>query len=244
MAAATGVAPAANVASAATAGMGKAAWGVRKSAAKRMEVIEPLFAHGAAKGVWLQLCSWRCWCGMPGRAGVSLPGAGWILTIDASVSAAVKIVWRERPRRYRRWRNMRMEIGLFKSTWRCGRLRNTRVEIAMVGAVVLDAITVKGVARVWTEVASPIVRPFPTVPRVESVPVFGMRDVRSPVMTNINVLEADAIVIEEVPPTPVIGPPPRMPPRPQQFARAKPETESNSPVVGEPGPKSIAAGRA
>ena len=51
-----------------------------------------------------------------------------------------------------------------------------RVEIAMVGAVVLDTITVKGVARVWTEVAAPIVRPFPAVPRVESVPVFGMRD--------------------------------------------------------------------
>lgn len=99
MAAATGVAASANVASAATAGMGKPAWGVRKSAAKRMEVIEPLFAHGAAKGVWLQLRSWRCRCGMPGRAGVSLPGAGWILTIDASVSAAVKIVWRERLRR-------------------------------------------------------------------------------------------------------------------------------------------------
>ena len=93
------MAASAGVASAATAMIGKAAWGMRKPAAKRMEVVEPLFAHGAAKGMWLQLCSWRCWCGMPGRAGVSLPGAGRILAIDASVSAAVKIVWRERLRR-------------------------------------------------------------------------------------------------------------------------------------------------
>ena len=87
--------------------------------------------------------------------------------------------------------------------------------------------------------AAPVVRPFPAVPRVESVPVFGMRDVWSPVMINVNVIEADVIVIEVVPPTPFIRPPPRMPPCPQPFARSKPEAESNSPVVGEPRPKSI-----
>src|SRR5439155_25903910 len=120
------------------------------------EVVEPLFAHGAAEGVWLQLRSWRRWRRVPGRAGVALPGARRILTIDASVSAAVKVVWRERPRRCGCGRNVCMGIGLFKSTWRYGRFRNLCVEIAMVGAVVLDAITVKGVARVWTEVAAPI----------------------------------------------------------------------------------------
>jgi len=126
--------------------IGKAAWGMRKPAAKRLEVVESLFAHGAAKGVGLQLRSRRRGRWVPSRTGVSLPGAGWILPIDASVSAAAKIVWRERPRRYGRLRNVRVGIGLFKSTWRYGRFRNTRVEIAMVGAVVLDAITVKGVA--------------------------------------------------------------------------------------------------
>src|SRR2546428_12198578 len=119
-----------------------------------------------------------------------------------------------------------------------------RVKIAVVGAVVLDAIMVKGMARVWTEVAAPIVRPFPAVPRVESVPVFGMRDAWPPVVINVNVIEADMIVIEVVPPTPVIGAPPRMPPPPQPFARSKPEAEPNSPVVGEPRPKSIGAGPA
>src|SRR5712671_5249303 len=112
--------------------IGNAAWGVRKPAARRLEVVEPLFAHGAAEGVWLQFRSWRRGRWVPRGAGVSLPGAGRILPIDASVPAAVKIVWRERPRRYRRWRNARVEIGLFKSTWRCGRFRNMRVEIAMV----------------------------------------------------------------------------------------------------------------
>src|SRR5882724_1535218 len=136
--------------------MGKAAWGVRKPAAKRLEVVEPLFAHGAAERVWLQLRSWRRWRRVPRRAGVALPGAGRILTIDASVPATVKIVWRERPRRYRHWRNVRVGIGLFKSTRRRRRFRTTCVEIAMVGAVVLDAITVRGVARVWTKVAAPI----------------------------------------------------------------------------------------
>jgi len=170
MAAAAGVAPAAS------AKVASAAWGVRKPVAKRLEVVEPLFAHGAADGMGLQLRSRHCWCGVPGRPGVSIPGAGWILAIDASVSAAVKIVWRERPRRYRRWRNVPVEIGLFKSTWRYGRFWNLRVEISVVCAVLLDTLAVKGVARVWTEVAAPIVRPFPTIPRVESVPVFGLRD--------------------------------------------------------------------
>ena len=99
MTAVTGMAASANVASAATAWMGKAAWGMRKPAAKRLEVVEPLFTHGAAEGVRLQLRS-RCrGRRVPGRAGVSLPRAGRILPLDASVSAAVKIVWRERPRR-------------------------------------------------------------------------------------------------------------------------------------------------
>src|SRR6058998_3729859 len=96
-AAATGMASAAT-----NARMGKAAWGARKPAAKRMEVVEPLFAHGAAEGVWLQLRSRRRGRRVPRGASVSLPGAGRSLPIDASVSAAVKIVRRERPRRY--WR--------------------------------------------------------------------------------------------------------------------------------------------
>jgi len=171
MAASAGVAPAA------TAMIGKAPWGVRKPAAKRMEVVEPLFAHGAAEGVWLQLRSRRRWRWVPSRTGVALPAAGRILAIDASVSAAVKIVWRERPRRYGRWRNARLEIGLLKSMWRYGRFWNLCVEIAMVGAKRRDTGMVEGMARVWTEVAAPVVRPFPAVPRVESVPVFGMRDV-------------------------------------------------------------------
>src|SRR5260221_13781837 len=71
------------MATAATARMGKATWGMRKPAAKRMEVVEPLFAHGAAESVWLRLRSWRRGRGVPRGAGVSLPGAGRILAIDA-----------------------------------------------------------------------------------------------------------------------------------------------------------------
>ena len=235
--AATGMASAAT-----NARMGKAAWGARKPAAQRMEVVESLLAHGAAEGVWLQLRSWRRWRRVPGRAGVALPGAGRILTIDAPVSAAVKIGWRERPRRYRCLRNVRVGIGLFKSTWYYGRSWNLRVEIAVVGAK--RCATGMVVARIWAEVAAPIVRPFPTVPRVESVPVFGVRNAWSPVVINVNVIEADVNVIEVVPPTPLIRPPPRMPPRPQPFACSKPEAESLPPVVSEPRPKSISAGRA
>ena len=131
--------------------------GVRKPAAKRLVVVEPLFAHGAAEGLWLQLCSWRCGRRVPRRASVSLPGAGRILAIDASVAAAVKIVWRERSWRCWCGRNLRVGIGLFKSTWRCGRFWNLRVEIAMVGANLRDTGMVEGMARVWTEVAAPIV---------------------------------------------------------------------------------------
>ena len=119
--AAADMAASANVATAATARMGKATWGMRKPAAKRMEVVEPLFAHGAAESVWLQLRPWRRGRGVPRGAGVSLPGAGRILAIDASVSAAVKIVWRERLRHCGCGRNVRVGIGLFKSTWRHGR---------------------------------------------------------------------------------------------------------------------------
>src|SRR5439155_17951341 len=187
---------------------------------------------------------WRRWRRVPGRAGVALPGAGRILTIDASVYAAVKIVWREGPRRCGCGRNVCMGIGLFKSTRRCGRFWNLRVEISVVGAVLLDTLAVKGVTRIWVEVSAPIVRPFTTVPRVEPVAVLSMRDPRPPVVINVNVIEADVIVIEVVPPTPFIRPPPRMAPRPQPFACSKPEAEPNSPVVGEPRPKSIGAGPA
>src|SRR2546425_974265 len=192
MAASAGVAPAA------TAMIGKAAWGVRKPATKRLEVVEPLFAHGAAEGVWLQLRSRRRWCRTPRGAGVSLPGAGWILPIDASVPAAVKIVRRERPRCYWRWRNVRVEIGLAECMWGYGRFWSMRVEVAVVGANRRNTGMVEGMARVWTEVAAPIVRPFPAVPRVESVPVFGMRDALPPVVINVDVIEADVIVIEEI----------------------------------------------
>jgi len=99
MAASTGMAAAANVASAATSRMGKAARGLREPAAKRMKVVEPLFAHGAAEGVWLQLGSWRRGRRTPRGAGVSLPGTGRIIAIDISVPAAIEIVRRERPRR-------------------------------------------------------------------------------------------------------------------------------------------------
>src|SRR5439155_12157573 len=136
------------------------------------------------------------------------------------------------------WRNVRVRVGLAECMGGYGRFRNTCVEIAMVGAVVLDTITVKCVARIWAEVAAPMVRPFPTVPRVESVPVFGVRNAWSPVVINVNVIEADVIVIEVVPPTPLIRPPPRMPPCPQPFARPKSEAEPNPPVVREPHSKS------
>src|SRR2546426_9463870 len=127
---------------------------------------------------------------------------------------------------------MRVEIGLAECMGGYRRFRNTCVEIAMVGAVVLETITVKGVARVWTEVAAPIVRPFPAVPRVESVPVFGVRDAWPPVVINVHVIEADVLVIEVVPPAPFIRPPPRTTPRPQPFACSKPAAEPNPPVVG------------
>jgi len=169
MAASTGMA------SAATAMTGKAAWGMRKSAAKRMEVVEPLFAMARRRRV-AATRSWRCGRRVPCGTGVSLPGAGRVLAIDASISAAVNIVWREGLRRCGCWRNMHVGIGLFKSTRRYGRFWNMRVEIAVVGANPRDTGMVKGMARVWTEVAAPMVRPFATVPLVESVPVFGMCD--------------------------------------------------------------------
>src|SRR6185436_18427996 len=114
----------------------------------------------------------------------------------------------------------------------------------MIGARRFDADMVEAAARVWTKVGAPTVRPLPAVPRVESVPVFGMRDAWPPVVINVNVIEADVIVIKVVPPSPMIGPPPRMTPGPQPFACSKPKAEPNSPVVGEPHPKSISAGPA
>ena len=140
------MAASAGVASAATAMIGNAAWGVRKPAARRVEVVEPLFAHGAADGMGLQLRSRHCRCGMPGRTDVALPGAGRVLAIDVSVSAAVKVVWREWPRRCGCWRNVRVRVGWFKPAWRYRRLRNMGVKIAVVGAVVLNTIMVKGMA--------------------------------------------------------------------------------------------------
>src|SRR6185503_2071267 len=232
MAAATGLA---------AARMGHAAWGMRIPAAKRLVIVEPLFAHRATDGLRLHLRS-RCrGRRVPRGAGVSLPGAGRILAIDVSVSAAVKIVWRERLRRCGRGCHVRVRIGLFKSAWRCGRCGNVRVEIAVVGAVVLEAIVVEGVARIWVEVSAPRMRPLSAVPRVEAVTVFGARDARPPVLINVYVIEADVIVIEVVPPTPAICPPPRMTPRAQPFARAKPKAKSDPPVDGEPRVKSISA---
>src|SRR6267378_7974229 len=65
-----------------------------------------------------------------------------------------------------------------------------------------------------------------------------------PMIVDIDVIEADVIVIKVVmvSPTPAKRSPPRMAPRSQPFACCKPETEPNPPVVREPHPKPIRAG--
>src|SRR6266852_1937975 len=118
------------------------------------------------------------------------------------------------------------------------------VEIAMVGAKTLDTGVIERTARVGVEVSAPIVRPFPAVPRVESIVMLDMHHAGSPVMIDVDMIEADVIVIKVVPPTPAIRPPPRMAPRPQPFAGSKPEAEPHSPIVREPHSKPVRTGPA
>src|SRR5882724_1150019 len=86
--------------------MGKPAGGVRKPAAKRTEVVEPLFAHVAAEGVLFKVRSWGFRRPLPALSRVSLPGAGGIVAIDVSVPAAVNILLVECVPCYRCFRNM------------------------------------------------------------------------------------------------------------------------------------------
>ncbi len=70
-----------------------AAAGLCKSATVRAEVVESLFTHALAGGGLLNLRWRRRLRGMPRRAGVSLYAAGWIVAINAAISAAEDSVW-------------------------------------------------------------------------------------------------------------------------------------------------------
>src|SRR5438876_8734646 len=87
-------------------------------------------------------------------------------------------------------------------------------------------------------------RPLPAVPGVESIVVLDMHDAWSPMVINIDMIEADVPVIKVVPPAPAIGPPPWMAPGPQPFPSAKPEAKPNPPINCEPYPKPVRTGPA
>src|SRR6266404_4472553 len=91
---------------------------------------------------------------------------------------------------------------------------------------------------------TPMMRPLPAVPRIESIVVLDVHYAWPPVVVDVNVIKADMIVIEVMPPTPFVRPPPWMAPCPQPFTGGKPETESDSPVIREAHAKAIGAGPA
>src|SRR5882724_12444883 len=85
-------------------------------------------------------------------------------------------------------------------------------------------------------------RPCPAVPRIEPVVMPHMHYTGTPVVINVNVIQADMIVvIVVVPPTPAMRAPPRMAPGPQPFTGSKAKAKTNSPVIRKSGAKSISA---
>src|ERR1700688_959550 len=108
-----------------------------------------------------------------------------------------------------------------------------RVKVAFVTANSYRSSVIKGTARVRVEMRTPTVRPLPAIPSIEPIVVLDMHYARSPMVVDVDVIEADVIVIEVMPPTPFVWTPPRMAPCSQPTSGRKSETESDSPVVRE-----------
>src|SRR6266404_1378407 len=144
------------------------------------------------------------------------------MAIDASVPAAVKIVW-------------------FDCAWR---FRNMRVKVAIVTAKSCGSGVIKRTARIGVEMRAPVMRPLPAVPRIETIVVLDVHYAWPPVVIDVDVIKADVIVIEMMPPTPFVWSPPWMAPCPQPVAGAEPETEADPPVIREASPEAIGAGPA
>ena len=105
---------------------------------------------------------------------------------------------------------------------------------------VLDAAT-----GIRIKMGAPMRRPLSAVPRIESVIMLTTRNAMVPMVIDVDVIEADVIVvIMVVAPSPSKRTPPWMAPGSEPESVAESEAKAHIPIVGEARAESIGAGTA
>src|SRR5258707_3861471 len=101
---------------------------------------------------------------------------------------------------------------------------------------VLDAAT-----GIRIKMAAPVRRPLSAVPRIESIIMLTMGNAMVPMVVDVDVIEADVIVVIMVAPSPSKRTPPGMAPGSEPESVAESEAKAHIPIVGEARAESVGA---
>src|SRR6185503_17147595 len=118
---------------------------------------------------------------------------------------------------------------------------NRGVEAAVV-AVKYQRFRVVGAATgVGIKMGAPVRRPLSAIPLIETITMVTMGNTMLPMMININVIEADVIVVIMVAPAPSVWTPPGSSPGSEPESVAESEAEAYVPITGKARAESIRA---
>src|SRR6267378_543635 len=111
--------------------------------------------------------------------------------------------------------------------------RNMGMEIAVVAVKNRGLSVLDGMTGIRIKMGSPVLRPLPAIPRIETISMLVMSNAVVPMVVDIDVIEADVIVVIMVPPSPLVWPPPGLSPGSEPEPVAESEAKAHVPIVGE-----------
>src|ERR1700730_17903029 len=105
------------------------------------------------------------------------------------------------------------------------------MEIAVVAVKDQGLSVLDGATGIRIKMGSPVMRPLSAIPRIETISMLIMSNPVVPMMVDIDVIEADVIVVIMVAPAPAIWPPPGLSPGPEPSSVAESEAKAHVPIV-------------
>ena len=109
--------------------------------------------------------------------------------------------------------------------------RNMGMEIAVVAVNNRGLSVLAGATGIWIKMGSPLMRPLAAIPRIVTISMFIMSDAMVPMVIDIDVIEADVIVVIMVAPSPTVWPPPGLRPDSEPGSVAESKAKAHVPIV-------------